>query len=148
MPSNATPIESILLFTDGAANKGCENYSTIRSRAEGDIRKIKSNSTLVSIERHITLSVIAYGTEPPVALKSLSDACDGLYFPIHLSDPHPTMEDLPLAFARIFGFSSTTADNNINLKIQAGSQVILQIIYSIVNEIIIIYSKNSSSDTS
>ena len=110
-------MESILLFTDGHANVGCKDYSTIRRSTVDAIKRIKFT------KRQLSLSVIAYGTGPPVDLKSLSDACDGLYFPIGLTGSFKKMEDLPQAFARIFGINSTTAATNMELNIQATSQV-------------------------
>ena len=110
-------MESILLFTDGGANEGCTDYSIIKRSTADAIKSI--NFT----KRQLNLSVIAYGTGPPVDLKSLSDACDGLYFPIGLTNSFKKMKDLPQAFARIFGINSTIAATNMELNIQATSQV-------------------------
>ena len=80
--------------------------------------------------RQLNLSVVAYGTEPPDQLKSLSDACDGLYFPIGLTDFSDKMEELSQAFSRIFGICSTIVAKNIELNIKASSKVLFIYFYT------------------
>ena len=67
--------------------------------------------------------MIAFSTAPPVELKQISDAGNGLYFPIHLTEDGDSGDDLPKAFAKFFGFSSTVAAKDIKLKIKAETNV-------------------------
>ena len=112
------------MFTDGEANVGCQSYPDMARNMEEIISKIQTESMRVcSISRHITASVIAFSTAPPVELKHISDAGNGLYFPIHLEEDTNSMDDLPKAFAKFLGFASTVAAKDIHLNIQADPQV-------------------------
>ena len=112
------------MFTDGEANVGCQSYPDMAGNMEEIIRKIKTESFRVyNISRHITASVIAFSIAPPADLKYISDAGNGLYFPIHLAENTNSSQDLPKAFAKFFGFASTVAAKDIHLNLQADPQV-------------------------
>ena len=112
------------MFTDGEANVGCNSYPEMAQKMEDILTKIKTESMRVcNISRHITASVIAFGTDPPDELKQISDAGNGLYFPIHLTEDGDSGDDLPKAFAKFFGFASTVAAKDIHLSIMADPQV-------------------------
>ena len=91
---------------------------------------VKTDSMRVcNISRHISASVIAFSTAPPVELKLISDAGNGLYFPIHLTEDRDSGADIPMAFARFFGSASTVAAKDIHLSIIADPQVNIRTMY-------------------
>ena len=105
------------------------------------IRRIKTESMRVcNISRHITASVIAFSTAPPVELKQISDAGNGLYFPTHLTEDGDSGDDIPNAFAKFFGFATTVAAKDIHLSIIADPQVNILCMTGIKGFIFIVHS--------
>ena len=111
-----------MLFTDGEVNVGCTSYPVMKEAAEDSIRRIQMNSIEKSVNRHIVISVVAFGSEPHRKLKLLSDAGNGLYYLMNLSDNPDCTKNLPSTFAAVLGSTRCTA-NNIVLKIQPNPQV-------------------------
>ena len=100
--------------------------------AENAVKRIQTDSAQLSADRHIVISVVAYGSAP-MELKLLSDAGNGLYYPINVDDDPDFIGNTAISLASIIGSSRGTVANDITVNIQANDQVIsLTIIHRIV----------------
>ena len=101
--------------------------------AENAVKRIQTNSAQISVNRHIVISVVAFGGSAPKELKLLSDAGNGLYYPINVDDDPDFIENTAESLASIIGSSRGTVANDITVNIQANDQVIsLTVIHRIV----------------
>ena len=104
----------------------------MKKTAEDAVKRIRTNSARISVNRHIVISVVAFGGSTPKELKLLSDACNGLYYLINVENDPDLIEDTAESLANIIGSSRGTVANDITVNIQANDQVIsLAIIYRI-----------------
>ena len=104
------------------ANVGCTSYESMKINAGDAVKSIQTVSARSSVNRHIVISVVAFGSAPK-DLKLLSDAGNGLYYPINVENNPDLIEDIAESFGAIIGSSRSTAANDITVNIQSNPQV-------------------------
>ena len=95
----------------------------MKRAVEDAVKRIQTDSAKLSVNRHIAISVIAFGGSAPPELKLLSDVGHGLYIPTNVGNDSDLIEAIATSLACIIGSSRSIVANDITVNIQANSHV-------------------------